>query len=380
MLGRKILFLVHHPIEDASSRYRIYQFIPQLEAEGFVCDVRPFTTTKLFRAIRQGGNLPIKLSHTLYATVRRALEVLHVASYDLVFIHREAFPFFSPLVEQVIIRRHPKVLFSFDDAVYVGHDRRSMQYSWLYRFKYGSGIEKIIQEATLVIAGSPVLADYATRFTDRIAVVPTVVDLARYPFNVPQQQADGSITIGWYGSNSTSQYLEKILPALQRLAEAHPGKCHFRFYGDHRLSLPLPNFQAFPFRLKTEIQDLQSMDIGLMPLPDTPWTRAKCAFKAIQYMALGIPTVLTPIGMSADLVQHGENGMHATTVNEWFDTLTRLVSDLPLRRRISLAGRKTIEHEYSLQRWAPEFSSLIRAVIEGESLEPYQIASERKAS
>ena len=246
MLGRKILFLVHHPIEDASSRYRIYQFIPQLEAEGFVCDVRPFTTAKLFRAIRHGGNLPIKLSHTLYATMRRALEVLHVASYDLVFIHREAFPFFSPLVEQAIMKRHPNVIFSFDDAVYVGHDRQSMQYSWLYRFKYGSGIDKIIQEATLVIAGSPVLAGYATRLTDRVAVVPTVVDLARYPFNMPQHQADGSITIGWYGSNSTSQYLEKILPALQRLAEAHPGKCRFRFYGDHRLSLPLPDFQGIP--------------------------------------------------------------------------------------------------------------------------------------
>ena len=132
-------------------------------------------------------------------------------------------------------------------------------------------------------------------------------------------------------------------------------------------------FKAFPFRLESEIQDLQSMDIGLMPLPDTPWTRAKCAFKAIQYMALGIPTVLTPIGMSAELVQHGENGLHATTVNEWFDALTRLVWDLPLRRRISLAGRKTIEQQYSLQRWAPGFSTLIRAVIEGESWSPTEL-------
>jgi glycosyltransferase involved in cell wall biosynthesis len=379
MLGRKILFLVHHPIEDASSRYRIYQFIPQLEAEGFVCHVKPFTTTKLFRAIRQGGNLSIKLVHTLYATLRRALEVLHVASYDLVFIHREAFPFFSPLVEQAIMKRHPNVIFSFDDAVYVGHDLKGMQYSWLYHFKYGSGVEKVIQEAKLVIAGSPVLADYANKLTDCVAIVPTVVDLARYPFTLPQHPADDLITIGWYGSSSTSPYLEKILPALQRLTEAHPGKCRFRFYGDQRLSLPLSDFKAFPFRLETEIRDLQSMDIGLMPLPDTPWTRAKCAFKAIQYMALGIPTVLTPIGMCTDLVQDGDNGLHATTVDEWCDALTRLVVDLPLRRRISVAGRKTIEQQYSLQRWAPRFASLIRAVIEGESLESYRITSERKA-
>jgi glycosyltransferase involved in cell wall biosynthesis len=380
MSGPRILFLVHHPIEDASSRYRIYQFIPKLEMEGFTCDVRPFTTAKLFHAIRRGGNLPLKLSHTLFATIRRALELSRLGSYDLVLIHREAFPFFSPLVEKAIMKRHPKVVFSFDDAVYVGHDRSTMHYSWLYRFKYGAGIDKVIQNAALVIAGSPVLANYARKYNDNIAVMPTVVDLERYPFTLPQERLDRTITVGWYGSNSTSQYLDMIVPALQRLAAAYPGKVRFRFYGDHRLSLPLPDFQAFPFRLETEIQDLQSMDIGLMPLPDTAWTRAKCAFKAIQYMALGMPTVLTPIGMSGELVQHGENGLHATTVDEWFEALSRLVSDLHLRQRIALAGRKTIEEQYSLQRWAPRFANLMRTIMEEKPMEPYGVPLRQETS
>jgi glycosyltransferase involved in cell wall biosynthesis len=234
-------------------------------------------------------------------------------------------------------------------------------------------------KAALVIAGSSELADYASRYTDRISIVPTVVDLERFVFTLPQQRADGRVTVGWYGSNSTSQYLHCIVPALQRLAASHPGKIRFRFFGDPGLSIDLPDFQALPFRLETEIQDLQAMDIGLMPLPDTPWTRAKCAFKAIQYMALGIPTVVTPIGMAGDLVQHGENGLHATTVDEWVGALDRLIADLPLRQSLALAGRKTIEEQYSLQRWAPRFTSLLRTVIEDRPTQSYPVALHQEA-
>jgi glycosyltransferase involved in cell wall biosynthesis len=360
----RILLIVHHPIEDASSRYRIYQFIPRLEAEGFTCHVRPFTTSRLFSSIRRREHLSVKLFHTAYASARRLRDVIAAGRYDLVIIHREAFPFFSPLVEKLILNVQAKVIYSFDDAVYVGHDRSTMRYPLLYRFKYGSGVDDVMERASLVIAGSPLLAEYATKHTRNVAVMPTVVDLARYPFTLPRATEDGVVTVGWYGSNSTSPYLTPIVPALQRLADTHPGKIRFRFYGDHRLNLPLPSFQAFPFRLRTEIQDLQSMDIGLMPLPDTPWTRAKCAFKAIQYMALGIPAVVSPLGASKDLVDHGRNGLHAGNEEEWFDALHRLVLDLALRRRLAMAGRKTIAERYSLDVWAPLFADLVRCVLE----------------
>ncbi len=230
-----------------------------------------------------------------------------------------------------------------------------------------------------MIAGSSELASYANRYTNRISIVPTVVDLERFVFRVPRPRADGPITVGWYGSNSTSQYLHWIVPALERLAALHPGRVRFRFYGDPAISFALPDFQALPFSLDTEIQDLQAMDIGLMPLPDTAWTRAKCAFKAIQYMALGVPTVLTPIGMAGDLVQHEENGLHATTVDEWFQALDRLVVDFPLRQRLALAGRKTIKEQYSLQQWAPRFADLLWTVIEDRPMQCYSGALQQEA-
>jgi len=110
--------------------------------------------------------------------------------------------------------------------------------------------------------------------------------------------------------------------------------------------------------LESEIEDLHSIDIGLMPLPDTEWTRGKCAFKAIQYMASGIPVVASPVGITPDLIQHGVNGLLASSSDDWFRELERLICDPELRGRIAVAGRKTVEQSYSLEKWAPRFVGL----------------------
>jgi glycosyltransferase involved in cell wall biosynthesis len=360
----RVLFLVHHPIDDGSSRYRVYQFLPLLERSGFDCEVRPFSTPRLFKAIREGGSLAAKLLPTLSCTFRRALDIRQAADFDLVVIHREAFPFFAPFAERMVLRRQPKVVFGLDDAIYVGHDRKIHHYSWLYKFKYGSGLNEILERSQLVMAGSQVIAEHVLQYNRNVVVIPTVVDLDKCPYKLPEERLDGILTVGWYGSDSTSPYLRHILPGLLRLADANPGRVRFRFFGDRRLDLPLPSTEVLPFRLEAEIQDLQSIDIGIMPIPDTEWTRAKCAFKAIQYMALGIPSVVSPIGMSADLVRNGANGLYASSAEEWFSQLHRLVNDIHLRRKLAIAGRRTIEDHYSLQKWGPCFADCLRAVHE----------------
>lgn len=365
MKKKRILFVVHHPIEDASTRYRIYQFIPFLERSGYICSVRPFTTPRLFTAIRNGGSTVVKILDFLFCTARRAVDLLRVPGYDLVVIHREAFPFFTPTVEKMILRRHKKVVFTFDDAVYVGHDRSAHKYPFLYRFKYGSGISAVIERASLVIGGSSILADYAKQFNQHVATVPTVVDTDEYLYLSPADKTADRITIGWYGSNSTSPYLIEVIPALERLAVEHGDKLQFKFFGDTKLRLSLPNCEVHPFRLETELADLGSIDIGLMPLTDTPWTRAKCAFKAIQYMALGIPTVVSPLGMAAELIDDGRNGLYARNAEEWYVALSRLIADVELRSRIALAGRHTIVDDYSLRRWGPEFVKMLESVMDG---------------
>jgi glycosyltransferase involved in cell wall biosynthesis len=371
----KLLFLTHYPNESASERYRVYQFLPCLERAGFACTVRPFATPKLFRAI-QSGQVAAPLLRTPYCCVRRAFDLINVSQFDAVVIQREAFPFFIPMVEKMILRRHAKVIFDFDDAIHVGHrDTSTAKYPWIYKLKYGAGVNEVLKRCTHVIAGNRTLAAHALQFNSQVSIIPTVVDLERYAYR-PPKATNEMLTIGWVGSRSTSPYLLEIESALRRLGEAHPGKLRFRLYGHPQRKLDLPNFESLPFSLGSEIDDLRTVDIGIMPVPDNDWTRGKCAFKAIQYMALGISTVASPVGMATELIQHNLNGYWARTSEEWFEALNRLVIDAQLRSRFAEEARKTIETRYSLQAWGPVVAELFVRILQ----EPRAVVPARTVS
>ncbi len=361
----KILFITPNPIESASERYRIYQFLPYLERAGFSCTVRPFATRALHRAI-QAERLAPKLLYTPFCYLRRMLDLAAISDYDAVVVLRGIFPFPWPALEKMVIRGHTKAIFDFDDAIHIGHrDTATTKYPWIYKFKYGPGVNTMLSDYAHVIAGNRTLAEHALQFNSHVTIVPTVVDLDQYAFRPPRTQSD-LLTVGWIGSRSTSPYLLEIEPALRQLSEAHRGKIRFRLYGDPQRKLNLPNFESLPFTLASEIEDLRTMDIGIMPVPDNDWTRGKCAFKAIQYMALGIPTVISPVGMARELVQNSGNGYWARTPEEWFERLNLLVTDAQLRRRFSEEGRKTVVARYSVQAWGSSFVTLLQHVVDNK--------------
>jgi glycosyltransferase involved in cell wall biosynthesis len=155
---------------------------------------------------------------------------------------------------------------------------------------------------------------------------------------------------------------------LRRLSEIHGKKIRFRLYGHPQRKLDLVDCQSLPFSLATEIEDISSLDIGIMPMPDNAWTRSKCAFKAIQYMALGIPTVISPVGMAAEVVRPNSTGLWARAPGDWFDALDRLVRDAILRRQFAEEGRKLVEAHYSVQAWAPRYTDLLRDVARGSTV------------
>jgi glycosyltransferase involved in cell wall biosynthesis len=355
----RILFLVAHPIDDASARYRVHQFLPYLESEGHACTVWSFSTERLFRGLRSKGHLGVKVFETLRCSLRQVLRLANLSHFDLVVIHREAFPFLTPLMEKWVLLRHPKVIFSFDDAIYAGHDDVSgLNHPILYRLKYGRGVDEVLRGSLHVIAGNRILADHARQFNPRVSIVPTVIDWVQYR-SKPRTNGSWPITVGWVGSRSTAPYLTAIEPALRLLAQANRGRVRFRFFGCPQYKLDVPDFESLPFRLETEVSDLQSIDIGIMPLPDTEWTRGKCAFKAIQYMASGIAAVASPVGITAEIIQDDVNGLLAQSADGWFRALARLVHDEELRRRLTGNARRTIEESYSLQVWGPRLASLL---------------------
>jgi glycosyltransferase involved in cell wall biosynthesis len=364
---KRVLFLVAHPIEDAGCRYRVYQFLPQLERAGYECVVAPFSTVSLFRALRCKGHLSSKVLSTIYCSIRRLFQLARIAQFDLVVIHREVFPFFTPTLENLVCRRSRKVIFSFDDAIYAGHhDVSALNHPLLYRLKYGRGVGEVLRQCVHVLAGNRILGDYARGLNPHVTVIPTVVDCDYYRYREPHAKEKSPITVGWMGSRSTVSYLRFVEPALRRIATAYPGKVQFRFFGHPEYKPELPALSSVAFRLASEIDDLHSLDIGIMPMPDTDWTRGKCAFKAIQYMATGAVAVASPVGVTTDLIQHSVNGFLASSVDEWFRSLSALVDDAELRRRLSLRARQTIEDSYSLRVWAPSLVSVLDGLAGSE--------------
>lgn len=361
---KRLLFIMTNPVESASERYRVYQFLPYLERAGFACTVRPFATRALHRAI-QVERLAPKLLLTPLCYMRRMFHLAAISQFDVVVVHRGIFPFPWPALEKMVIRGRKKVIFDFDDAIHIGHrDTAVTKYPLIYKFKYGPGVNGMLSHCAHVIAGNRTLAEHALQFNSQVSIIPTVVDLDQYAYRPPRPSSD-VLTIGWLGSRSTSPYLLEIEPVLRRLVEDYPDKIRYRFYGHPQRKLKLPNSQSLPFSLDSEIDDLRTIDIGIMPMPDNDWTRGKCAFKAIQYMALGIPTAISPVGMATEVVQHGVNGFWARTPEEWFEALHRLVCDAELRRRFAEEGRKTIEARYSLQTWGPRLVDLLGGILTG---------------
>jgi glycosyltransferase involved in cell wall biosynthesis len=357
--AKKLLFILNHPIQDGSARYRIYQFLPYLEAAGYRCTVRPFSNASLFRAIRGRGHWLRKAVLTAYCTARRISGLKDVTGYDLVVIHREAFPFFMPWMEERILNRNSHVIFSFDDAIYAGHsDRSALNHPRLYKWKYGSGVDNVLRRSRAVIAGNSTLAEYALKFNSNVHIVPTVIDLETYKAQVPRVFPP-RIRIGWFGSNTTSSYLRIVLPALKKVEEKYGSEVEFRFFGDPAISLGLANAKYFPFCLATEVEDLRTIDVGLMPMPDNEWTRGKCSFKAIQYMALGAPAIASPVGMASDVVQHGVTGFLANTEDEWFKALELLITDNQTRDTMSIAARRSVESHYSIQVWGDRVRQIL---------------------
>src|SRR5262249_54367028 len=258
-------------------RYRTQQFIPYLKNAGHDCTIRPFSTSKLYAALRSEGQFCRKIADGAYCTVRRMVQMAAVSEFDLIVIQREVFPFFAPVMERWVLFRHPKVVFSFDDAVYAGHgDIEGLQHPVLYRLKYTRGVNDVIRNCYHVIAGNRILAEYARNLNAHVSIIPTVVDCLRYQARTDHEGYP--VTVGWVGSRSTVPYLRMIEPALLRLSQERRGKVRFRFYGYPGYRPDLPNCESLPFRLDSEIEDLQSLDVGLMPLADTEWCRGKCAF------------------------------------------------------------------------------------------------------
>lgn len=351
----QVLFLTKYDRMGASSRYRSLQYFPLLEAEGIRCVAAPLLNdTYLRRRYASGQGSLVDL---IKAFLGRLRVLITASRYDLIVIEYELLPFIPAFFERLLAFAGVPFVAEYDDALFHRYDQHSNP---LIRGVLSHKIAVVMRQARLVIAGNEYLADYARQAgAMRVEVLPTVVDLERYPER-PCPDND-CFTIGWIGSPSTSKYLEAIAPALAEVCAG--GRAKVVLIGAGQVRLPGVPVEIIPWLAEREVADMHLFDVGIMPLTDNPWDRGKCGFKLIQYMACGLPVVASPVGVNKEIVEQGVNGFLAENTVKWVEAITRLRDDPDLRKRMGTDGRCKVEEKYCLQVTGSRYADLIRSVI-----------------
>lgn len=356
---RRLLIVATNPCEGASTRVRMLQFVPAWERMGYECDFQPFFDSATAAWLYEGGHLLRKMRVVLSGILRRTGALRSAAGRNTaLLIHRELYPLGLTWELARLRRRGVRVIYDLDDAMFLPQRRGRGLLSQLER---PDSTAEVIGFSDWVVAGNQFLADYAARIHPRVTVIPTVVDTDRIVARPYDATSSRDPVIGWIGSHTTTKYLQLLEPVLARLA------CRHRF----RLLVvgaggPLP-FDGFPveerrWELLREWEAFTSCDIGIYPLSDDAWTQGKCGFKAIQFMAAGVPVVAARVGVNCEIVEDGVNGLLAGDEEEWTDRLERLLTDAGLRARLGAAGRRTIEERYSLRVAAARWARVLDAV------------------
>jgi glycosyltransferase involved in cell wall biosynthesis len=336
---RHLLLWAYDP-EAPSFRHRLRHLMPLLENHGWRCNAERLPKGRYVRRM-------IERRQQL-----RSATVLVLSKIKL-----------TP-AEGLLLRRWTRrVVVDFDDAIHIRRPRAPglpPERSWLRRFKfdYTCGL------ADLVVAGNVVLAAEASHRASSVTVVPTPVALGAYPD--PRNLSRQPHTLVWIGMPENLTYLELIRPALVRLTPRYPD-LRLRVVSSAAPQWPDVPVEAVPWSEATEVEALSTSGIGLMPLSDDEWTRGKCAFKLLQYMAAGLPCVASPVGANHDAVVEGVTGLLAGDAGAWEQALQTLLEAPNRARALGSAGRERVRQHFDRQVIGPRMVELLEGVASSPS-------------
>lgn len=353
----RVAFLTLATEGGASPRYRVYQYVPRLERAGIRCAVFPAvsagTSSRFYGKERAWTNA----SYQAIELIGRLAQLPRVRRFDVVVVQKALLTVGIRGLDALAVAAARRLVVDVDDAVHLSPPHRLP--SWLRVVEDPSQPARLMARARAVVAGSERLAASLRPLNPGVAVVPTSVDTDRISPGLSRRRR--TPVLGWIGSPSTAPYLEAIGPVLSSLARRTPFL--LRVVGGPPPAPPGVPVEARAWDPSRELSELRGFDVGLMPLPDTPWTSGKCGLKAVQYLAAGVPAVCSPVGAAPEIVRHGHEGYLARSPEEWEEALFTLLADPGLRRHMGEAARARAESRYSVSVNAPKLASILEAAV-----------------
>lgn len=350
----RILALSRYGRLGASSRMRIYQYAPILQAMGIEVEVSPLLSDNYIRRLYAGQ--ATNWLGVFHDYLMRAVRLLSAKKFDLLWIEKELFPNLPAWFEQALSALAIRYVVDYDDAIFHNYDLSPHPAKRLLIDK----IDKVMRHSALVVCGNAYLAERAHSAGARhVEIIPTVIDLERYAVGGPLSR--DYFIIGWIGSPSTAKYLDLVAPALKALAAEFP--LRLRVIGAE-FSWPGLDIDYRSWTEDSEVEEIQDFDIGIMPLIDSSWERGKCGYKLIQCMACGKPVIASPVGVNREIVVDGVNGYLASTVDEWIEAFRALFLDAQDRVAMGAQGRRFVEEKYCLQVTTPRLAQLFQCIGE----------------
>ncbi len=356
---KQILFLtLHRPNRSPSQRFRFEQYLDFLKESGF--QVEHFFLLnehddKLFYSRNTFGKIKILIQ----SVFRLFSKYRATSSGTIVFVQRECFMLGSAFFEKLFASKC-KIVFDFDDSIWLQNvSEKNKLWSFL---KNPAKTSQIISIAKTVVAGNKYLADYAKQFSKNVIIIPTTIDTDEYAYIKDIQPSKNSICIGWSGSVTTIQHFEYVVNALMAIKAKYGDRVYFKVIGDGAYQNKQLEIKGHPWVKSSEINDLAEIDIGIMPLPDDEWAKGKCGLKGLQYMSLGIPTLMSPVGVNSEIIQDGINGFLAATDEEWINKISMLIESPELRAKIGFEGRQTVLKDYSVAANKSHYLNLFRSL------------------
>ncbi len=364
----RVLFYLLDGSSNASSWHRALQFFPLLGEHGIEARASLPVPDRLYqRLVEQGeGRLTSKLVFYNLFLAARLRDVARAGRFDVVVIQRDLFPFGPPLLERLLRRRNPAIVYDTDDATY---ERPVFTPSTPFqRWRRFDKVVEVVRQARAVSVATEPLAVWARLHNDHVSVVPMALDLRRYAPLRRCEPVSEPVVLGWMGTGGGLRYLEALAPVLRDLARTVPIRVRVVSGSADAVNLPGVPVDRRRWQPRTALADAASFDVGLVPLADTPFERAKFPFKLLQYQALGVPSVCARVGAAATLVEEGHTALLAGSADEWRSQLERIVRDEPLRNELRAAALAGVEQRYTIERVEPLLEMVLRSARSGTSV------------